>query len=231
MAESNTEFIDAIPDFTQSRISGRAYGYGAELCAPVAVSNSLSWITNTRNTQAELVKLLASSDYMNTDIRRGTRTWDLLHGVNAIAVDLFGHYSRLEYQGWKKHPARFSTGVDIPDMDWIIDGIGKDSAIWLNVGWYSYNSDNNSYKRVGGHWVTLVGYESDLLIIHDPAPRAGQSFSNEYVHTSVIEGGALVDSNTGLYRSAAGYLRLDKGMHIKSIADVAVIDGAVKFRK
>lgn len=231
IADSNTQFIDVIPDFTQSRISEPAYAYGAELCAPVAVSNSLSWMTKTRSRQDELVKLLASSDYMNTDIRRGTRTRDLLYGVDAIAMDLFAGYKSLAYQGWKKHPARFSTGIEIPDIDWITDGIGDDSSVWLNVGWYSYDSTYGRYNRVGGHWVTLVGYDTDVLIIHDPAPRAGLSFANEYVHISVIDDGALVDRNTGLYRPASGYLRLGSGMHIKSIADVAIIDGAVKFRK
>ena len=231
MAGSNTEFIDAIPDFTQSRIAEPAYAYGAELCAPVAVSNSLSWMTNTRSRQDELVKLLASRDYMNTNVRRGTRTSDLLDGVHAIAMDLFGGYRSLEYQGWKKHPARFSTGVAIPDIDWITEGMDQNSAVWLNVGWYRYDRRHNVYHRVGGHWVTLAGYDGDVLIIHDPAPRAGLSFANEYVHTALINDGYLVDRNTGFYRPAKGYPLLGQGMHIKSIADVAIIDGAVRFRK
>ena len=231
MAGGNTEFIAAIPDFTQSRISEPAYAYGAELCAPVAVSNSLSWMTNTRSMQTELVKLLASRDYMNTDVSRGTRTSDLLYGVHAIAKDLFAGYSSLEYQGWKKHPARFSTGVEIPDIGWITEGVSRNSAVWLNVGWYQHDNKHNVYHRVGGHWVTLAGYDGDVLIIHDPAPRAGLSFANEYVQTSLIKDGYLADKNTGFYRPAAGYPLLGQGMHIKSIADVAIIDGAVRFRK
>jgi hypothetical protein len=231
MADSNTEFIDAIPDFTQSRIAEPAYAYGAELCAPVAVSNSLSWMTNTRSRQAELVKLLASRDYMNTDIHRGTRTSDFLDGVHAIAMDLFGGYRSLEYQGWKKHPARFSTGAKIPDIGWITEGMNQNSAVWLNVGWYRYDHRHNIYHRVGGHWVTLAGYDGDVLIIHDPAPRAGLSFANEYVQTSLIQGGYLADRNTGFYRPATGYLLLGQGMHIKSIADAAIIDGAIRYRK
>lgn len=231
MAGSNTEFIDAIPDFTQSRIAEPAYAYGAELCAPVAVSNSLSWMTNTRSRQDEMVKLLASRDYMNTNIHRGTSTRNLLGGVHAIAMDLFGGYNSLEYQGWKKHPARFSTGVKIPDIDWITGGIARDSAVWLNVGWYRYDRRHNVYHRVGGHWVTLAGYDGDVLIIHDPAPRAGLSFANEYVHISRIENGYLADRKSRLFRPATGYPLLGQGMHVKSIADVAIIDGAVRFRK
>ena len=231
MAASNTTFINEIPDFTQSRITGWQYGHGSELCAPVVVSNSLLWLANIRGGQAELAQLLASSRYMNTDVWRGTRTTDILTGVDAIAMDLFGGYTGLEYQGWKKHPVQYSTGVEVPDIHWITAGVEKDSAVWLNVGWYRYDRRKNSYNRVGGHWVTLAGYDANILIIHDPAPRAGHGFANEYVHTSRIEDGTMSDRATGLYRPARGYLLLGEGMHIKSIADVAIVDGAIKFSK
>jgi len=231
LAASSTAFINAIPDFTQSRITGWQHGHGSEYCAPVAVSNSLAWMTNSRADQADLVKLLASSRYMDTDVRKGTATSDFLRGVDAIAMDMFGGYSSLEYQGWKKHPAHYSTGTQVPDIHWITEGIGKDSAVWLNVGWYQYNRHKNTYYRVGGHWVTLVGYDSSLLIIHDPAPRAGHSFANEYVRTSMIRSGTLAGNIPGLPRSARGYLLLGEGMHVKKVADVGIIDGAVRFRK
>ncbi len=231
LANSNTAYINEIPDFTQSRITGWQHGYGSEYCAPVAVSNSLTWMTDFSIEQAELVKLLASGSYMNTNVWKGTRTTDLLTGVHAIAMDLFGGYKRLEYQGWKTHPIEYSTGTTVPDIHWITDGISKDSAVWLNVGWYQYDRQNNVYHRVGGHWVTLVGYDSSVLIIHDPAPRAGLSFANEYVHTSRIESGTLAGRLPGLPRPARGYLLMGKGMHIKNIADVAIVDGAVRFRK
>jgi len=231
MAASNTTFINEIPDFTQSRITGWQYGHGSELCAPVAVSNSLLWLANMRSGQAELAKLLASSRYMNTDVWRGTRTTDILTGVDTIAMDLFGGYTGLEYQGWKKHPVQYSTGVEVPDIHWIRAGVEKDTAVWLNVGWYRYDRRKNSYNRVGGHWVTLAGYDANILIIHDPAPRAGHGFANEHVHTSPIEDGTMSDRATGFYRPARGYLLLGEGMHIKSIADVAIVDGAIKFSK
>ncbi len=231
IAGSNTAYINDIPDFTQSHITGWQTGHGAEFCAPVVVSNSLLWMTGMRGEQAELAKLLASSRYMNTDVWKGTSTAGILSGVHAIAMDLFGDYKSLEYQGWKRHPARYSTRITVPDIHWITQGIAKDTAVWLNVGWYQYDRQHDIYHRVGGHWVTLVGYDDTTLIIHDPAPRAGQQFANEYVHTSHIEGGALDDRATGLYKSARGYLLLGKGMHIKPVADVAIVDGAVRFRR
>jgi hypothetical protein len=231
MAASNTAFINAIPDFTQSRITGWQHGHGSEYCAPVAVSNSLIWMTNLKGDQADLAKLLASSRYMNTDVWRGTTTNDLLRGVDAIARYLFGGYRSLEYQGWKTHPIQYSTGTRVPDFRWITDSISKDSAVWLNVGWYQYDWLNDIYYRVGGHWVTLVGYDASILILHDPAPRAGESFANEYVHTSRIGSGTLAGTISGLPRSAIGYLLLGEGMHVKKVADVAIVDGAVRFRR
>jgi hypothetical protein len=229
MAATNTVYINQIPDLTQSRIHDREYGYGFELCAPVAVSNSFVRLTHEPDRQIELVKLLASSRYMNTNVWKGTRTTDLLNGVDAFARDMFGGYSSLEYQGWKKHPAQFSTGIDIPGLSWITEGIDKGSAVWLNVGWYRYDSHSKTYQRVGGHWVTLVGHDGNILIIHDPAPRAGRFFANEFVHTYVITDGVLAYRLTGLNRSAKGYLLLGEGMHIKSMSDTAIVDGAVKF--
>jgi hypothetical protein len=231
LAAGSTAYIYEIPDFTQSRITGSQHGHGSEYCAPVAVSNSLMWMTNFSGEQADLVKLLASGRYMNTDIWKGTTTSNLLRGVDAIARDLFGGYRSLEYQGWKNHPVQFSTGTKVPDIYWITDGIGKDSTVWLNVGWYQYDWQNDIYHRVGGHWVTLVGYDTGLLIIHDPAPRAGRSFANEYVYTSMLGSGILAGRLSGLPRQARGYLLLGKGMHLKDIADLAIVDGAVRFRK
>ena len=231
LAAGNTAYINEIPDFTQSRITGWQYRHGSEYCAPVAVSNSLMWMTDLSSEQADLAKLLASGRYMNTDIWKGTTTTKLLRGVDAIARDLLGGYVSLEYQGWKKHPVQFSTGTKVPDIHWITDGISKDSAVWLNVGWYQYDRVNDIYHRVGGHWVTLVGYDDSILIIHDPAPRAGQSFANEHVYTARIGSGILTGRLSGLPRPARGYLLLGKGMHLKSIADVAIVDGAVRFRR
>jgi hypothetical protein len=231
IAASNTVFIDEIPDFTQSDVQGRHHGYGAQYCAPVAVSNSFYWLADMHGDQGDLVKLLASSRYMNTDAARGTTTMQLLNGVHALALDLFGSYQALQYQGWKRHPRVFATGKAVPELEWIIAGIAPDSAVWLNVGWYRYDPLYNRYHRVGGHWVTVVGYAGDKLVMHDPAPRAGQSFANEYVHVSRLQGGMLADPRSGLLKPAQGYLVLGTGMHVKSTADIAIVDGAVRFRK
>ena len=69
----------------------------------------------------------------------------------------------------------------------------------------------NEYKRVDGHWVTPVGSNGKQLIFHDPSPRAGGGFSNEF------EG------------RKSGLPTKEKGMHIKSSAEFTIIDGVVYF--
>ena len=107
--------------------------------------------------QENLIKQLASSRYMNTDVRKETGSTQMLNGIHDMATDLFGGYESLEYQGWKLHPSRFSTGIRVPDFHWITQELSENTAVWLNVGWYEYDRRRNRYYRVGGHWVTLVG--------------------------------------------------------------------------
>lgn len=99
------------------------------------------------------------------------------------------------------------------------------------MGWYKHDKKKDEYQRIGGHWVTLVGSKENQLILHDPSPRAGKKFSNEYVEYKKIESGKLVGNKTGLPTSAHAYIRLGEGMHIKKSADCAIIDGAVLFKK
>jgi hypothetical protein len=135
----------------------------------------------------------------------------------------------LEYEGWRKHPRSYSKGVLVPSMKRIQSSVSGRSATWINIGWYKYNRKKNEYRRIGGHWVTLVGSKENQLIFHDPATRAGRTFSNEVVEYTEINSGMLVGNKIGLPTSAKGYLLLNEGMHIKSSADVAIIDGVVYF--
>ncbi len=93
-------------------------------------------------------------------------------------------------------------------------GLNRRGAVWINVGWYKFNLKTNEYRRVGGHWVTLVGYNKGRLVIYDPASRAGSTFSNEFVSYSVLKNGRLTGKKKGLPQLAKGYHKLGDGMHI-----------------
>lgn len=224
---ADTPYINEIPDFTQTDIKGEGAGNGQQYCGPVSVSNSIIWLNDNSGNQSKLIHTLASGPYMNTSLKDGTGTSGLLRGVDKIAIELFGGYQTLEYEGWRKHPKRYSAGVKVPCDERIKSAITKKSAAWINIGWYTYNQSLDEYRRIGGHWVTLAGYKNGQLIIHDPAPRAGQSFSNEFVEYSLLTSGTLVGKKWGLPCSARGFISLNKGMHKKEGADVAIIDGVV----
>ncbi|HAV14577.1 MAG TPA: hypothetical protein DCX06_13965 [Opitutae bacterium] len=215
-------YIDEIPDYTQKN---------SQYCAPVAASNGLIWLSKQKGSKQErLIKKLASRRYMDTSDKDGTGTTGVLNGLGKVAKELFGTYSELEYQGWRLHPPQYSKGISKPDINWIKDGVSQSSMVLLNVGWYTHDAKKDVYERVGGHWVTLVGFEGEMLVIHDPAPRAGKSFQNEEVQIKLIQEGNLEGKKSGLPTTANGRYILGAGMHLNSRADVAIIDGAVRLK-
>ena len=229
-AFASTAWIHRIPDFTQTHVRGAKAGNGQQYCGPVAVSNSFMWLAGQEEGQLELIEKLASAGYMNTSLENGTGTTGILRGADRLARELFGGYASLEYQGWRKHPETYSSGVEVPQLRWIREGISGRSAVWLNIGWYRFDPSKDEYHRFGGHWVTLVGSEGNTLILHDPSPRAGESFANEHVRFRRLNTGRLVGRKAGLPRSARGHLLLGEGMHMKARADAALLDGAVVLR-
>ncbi len=245
-----TEKIHSIPDLMQTDKKADFPGGGTEYCCLVAVGNSLMWLDSNGfpylvensgslfDDEVKLVKLLGSKAYMNTSIINGTGTTKLMRGIKKYVQSRGYEIEQLEYQGWRKHPKEIKTKFSVPRLNWIKEGILGNGAVWLNVGWYKYDSSKDKYMRIAGHWVTLVGYGKDengrintnILILHDPSPRAGKHFSNEYATVSKIRKGTLTGEWLGLPRSAVGYYRLGGGMHIKKQADVAIIDGVIALK-
>lgn len=223
------KFYDEIPDLLQTLASAHFPGGGVQFCGPVAVSNSLVWLEGIDDEayQIDLVHKLSSSDYMGTNEDTGTSATGILKGVDRYITEVFGSYEKLEYSGWRKAPVYYRLENERPTVAFMQTFLNKKGAAWLNVGWYEFNPFKNEYKRVGGHWVTLVGHENGQLVIHDPAPRAGKAFSNEFVTYSIIKAGKLVGSNKGLPQLAKGLYKLGKGMHIPKKADMAIIDGVI----
>lgn len=226
---ADSRYFSDIPDFTQTNVKGRAFGNGQQFCAPAAVSNSLVWLNDRPVDQKQLVTLLASDRYMDTDLKIGTGTSELLRGVDRYVNEQFGGYRTLLYQGWRRHPSKHSTNSRVPTLSFIARGAAERSAAWINVGWYKVKAATREYERIGGHWVTLVGHDlsKDQLILNDPAPRAGLTRSSEYVTFRTLTGGRLTGKKSGLPTDASGYLQLGRGMHLHRRADTAIIDGVV----
>ncbi len=244
------EKLDSVPDLTQTDPNGRLPGGGVFYCASVAVSNSMAWFSdngfdklmpawqNRKKAQFEVARILGTKRYMNTSLKTGTDAEGVIKGVSRYLVDRGYKYFELEYQGWCRHPFLFGTGVDVPQPNWIKQGLLGDSAVWLNAGWYRYIPSTNQFYRFGEHWLTLVGYGVDkqgnndesILIIHDPAPRAGKEPAHTYIKLQMIQRGRLVGKMSGLPRSAKGYYLLTGEMRVHGRADFAILDGAVVLK-
>jgi len=162
-----------IPDFPQQNPDSAFEAGGVTYCAPVAVSNSLVWLEgNTdRDYQHLLIKKLASQTYMSTSPYSGTSPSGVLHGVAQYFDEIGQQYQRLEYAGWKSVQSRYQAQLPL-SKEWLIEGLGSRSAVWLNLGWYE-TPIPGYYHRVSGHWVVLVGYRQGRFLIHDPGPWAG----------------------------------------------------------
>ena len=239
------------PDFCQTDPDGHFPDSGGDFCGPVAVANSLMYFAKTgfpklrptaatdKAAQIEMINRLAAADFMNTAERDGTSPPRLMAGVQKF-VEQSGYQTvRLEQQGWKETTKQFPSKVDIPSLDWIKEGLSvKGGTVWLNVGWYKINAETSHYQRLGGHWVTLVGYGKDrsdradplTLLIHDPAPRTGRDPLTQCVKLSALDSGFLQRSTSQgqvRRREARGYYELKGEMKLKSGADTAILDAAV----
>lgn len=164
--------LTGIPDLPQQGPDFGLPGDGSTLCAPVAVSNSLSWLlgASSQDDQVALVRRLAGEDYMATLVEIGTPFVDMVRGLERYLDEEGISYRRLEYAGWHRVPPRYRAKEPL-SLAWLLRGLSGHSAVWLNLGWYD-NALPGYYRRRSGHWVTLVGHRNGRLIIHDPGPWA-----------------------------------------------------------
>jgi hypothetical protein len=230
--------VQSTPRFLQTDGDAGFENSGDEYCAPTAISNSLMWLANhgyrslkpsassDKAAQIRMIKLLAGPDLMKTNPEKGTDVAEVIRGVRRYVEDAGYEIERLKYSGWR--PA---TKTDVagkhPDLNAVRKAIASPhGAAWLNVGWYKYDSDSGDYIRSGGHWVTVVGYDGDALLIHDPSPRAGTGFSTQRITFESIDEGRLTGRQTNLPRAANGYVIVGGEMKV-SKNRTCILDGAV----
>lgn len=226
-----------VPDFLQTDREAGFAKAGSQFCAPTAVSNSLMWLAENgyedlrpaggaKKAQIAMIKQLSGSDYMKTNPSIGTDVAQVLAGVEAYVTEAGYSISELTYEGWRPVPAESSSGK-YPNLDDIKATVADDqSAAWLNVGWYVYDEESEEYERVGGHWVTVVGYDHDDLLIHDPSPSAGSGFRTQRISLEELTEGRLTGNQRNLPRSAKGYYEVGGEMAVAS-GKTCILDGVV----
>ncbi|HEX3068333.1 MAG TPA: hypothetical protein VHX14_07140 [Thermoanaerobaculia bacterium] len=230
--------VQSTPRFLQTDREAGFENAGDQYCAPTAVSNSLMWLANhgyrklkpaaasEKAAQIRMIKLLADSDLMNTNPEKGTDVAEVIAGVQGYVGNVGYEIEELQYSGWRPAPRDVVSGK-FPDLDAVKEAIADPhGAAWLNVGWYRYDEDSGNYVRSGGHWVTVVGYDGDDLLIHDPSPRAGAGFSTQRITLEAIEDGRLTGRQANLPRSAKGYFIVGGEMKVSKNV-TCILDGAV----
>ncbi|MEO8380328.1 MAG: hypothetical protein ABI779_11745 [Acidobacteriota bacterium] len=226
-----------VPDFLQTDREAGFAKSGFQFCAPTAVSNSLMWLADhgyddlrpsgsAKRAQIEMIRQLSGPRFMKTSPAIGTDVAQVLAGVQAYVEDAGYTISELTYEGWRPVPEESFTS-EVPDLEDIKTTVaGDQGAVWLNVGWYAYDEENDAYVRKGGHWVTVVGYDHDDLLIHDPSPSAGPSFRTQRITLDELAEGTLTGNQRNLPRAAEGYYEVGGEMAVGA-GWTCILDGVV----
>jgi len=240
LAVDCTEKLDLMPDLCQTDAAFRSLPHqGKYSCGPTAVANVLLALDRrgledlvpgdalSQETQRRLLEQLSAKPYLHTT-RRGIGPIGIMTGLERF-VEARGYHARLEWQGWRRG-GDFATGR-LVDLDWLREGVAGESNVVLNLGWYRRDEEKDLYRRIGGHYMTLVGYRRDgdgfAYLIHDPASRSGPGKVTHEARLVAIPGGRLAPWKSYGPRDAEGHF-LVEGIVIKSTADAAILDGAIR---
>lgn len=236
-----TDKVDLMPDLCQTDEAFRSLPYqGKYSCGPTAVANVLVAMdrrgfdhlvdgdVTSKSVQRALLERLSQSPYLRTT-RHGIGPVAAMEGIRRF-VEGQGYHAELEWQGWRRG-GRFATARFV-DPAWLREGAAGDSNAVVNVGWYRYDAQEDLYRRVSGHYMTLVGYrpggDDFTYLIQDPAARSGPGKVTHEARLVPIRSGRLARWESYGQREAAGHFRVE-GIVVKSTADLAILDGAMRL--
>ena len=236
-----TEKVEAMPDLCQMDRAFRSLPErGLNWCCPTAFANVLlaldqqgydALVPGDRSAKDQQLKLLAelgSEEYLGTR-KNGTGPVTAMRGITKFVHDR-GYRAAVQWKGWR-NGGEFSKGTTI-DQPWLQEGLLGDSAVVINVGWYKFDRINRLYTRIGGHYMTVVGYEKTpggvIYLVQDPAPRSGRGKVTHKARLAPIRSGAFAPWKRYAARSAVGQYVI-RDVVVKSTADAAILDGAVRL--
>jgi hypothetical protein len=243
---SFTDNINAIPDLLQSDERAGFPNRGLHICSLVAASNSLMWLGNNGypnlvehsgdafQDQVKLIRTLGLPAYTRARPAVGTTFAQLIRGVRAYVKERGYAIRRLECQGW--YSPKADANQPMPQLDWLKRGMLHNGAVWLSLGFYRFDDTANVYRYQGGHAVTLVGYRPDasgspgetVLIIHDPSPTAGDSFSNDSVTARRLTSGTVFSARSRGRPASTCYQLV--GVKTSKAAPVAILEEAITLQ-
>jgi hypothetical protein len=237
-----TQKVADTPDYMQTDPAFGGFPWkGRMYCAPASVSNALMWLaehgypklapdTGDRKKDQHQV-ILELGRLMNANPRKGAGPRRLTKGIEDYVTAKGYQIKRLQYQGWRPHFHQYSTGVIVPQLGWIRKSLENKGVVILGLGWYRHDPGDEDYLRVGGHYVTLVGYGHQegrpYFIVHDPSPRTGPAVSHDRVTLKPIPGGTMVGRYRNLPQNAAGFYLAGGELRINPKGNTAILDGAI----
>ena len=248
---SYSQRINDVSDFKQNNPHAQFAEGGKDFCAPTCLSDYIMWLgkngypallpagESLEQVQIALIKKLASADYLGTDPNSGTSPEQIMIELKKYITDSGYSIKSLSYQGFRPAAKEFFTGVSMPSLSWLKAGSIAPKCCWLNIGWYSYDEDTDTYSRTGGHWMALVGYGTNAknqpspstIIVHDPIPRFGVEKSNVYIDLQKLDSGNLTGNYKGLPRSAEGfywYENYSDGVKVREFKTYyGIVDGGI----
>jgi hypothetical protein len=237
------------PDFCQVDPAAGLPRDGGSFCGPVSASNAMMYLAHTgypklkpdapdeKAAQIALIHTIASPHFMNTDEYAGTGPTGVMTGIKKYVEAAGYSIDRIEYQG-ADHIKAFKRAGPIPTADFLREGLSvPHSVVLLNIAWKKLDPDKQTYSRIGGHWITLVGFEKiadgkddpSVFLIHDPSPMSGMTFTTEHVTLEPIHGTFLTTGSGGTetHASADGYFELKGEIKLKANSTTAVVNRAV----
>lgn len=238
LAKKSTFYVNKVYDYPQTELKKIIKNYDkGGFCAPAAASNILRTFHANRIDQGQMIKTLASPEYMNTDPNKGTRMHDFMTGLAKYMNEELRGYKEITYHGVGGGYGEFYSGINKPELDWITDGIGLKKGTWLTIHMLKHDPKTDEYVSVGGHLLTLVGYNvgarNRILILNDSASFKSDGASNEYLHVAPLETGHLVFN--GVKIPAKDYLKITGGQKTRYATeqdyDTIVITGGVRLER
>jgi len=150
---------------------------------------------NDAKSITDIAKILSSPRAMLGALDSGTSTAFPLFGIERYIISRGYVCGSLKFQGYRPCQEGYSAGTS-PRMNWILAGTRQKTGECVLVGWYDHDSKENLYRRRGGQWLTVMGYQltqttkgcPTVLIVADPA--SGQ---RSWLYFEEIKNGKLVE--------------------------------------
>jgi len=123
--------------------------------------------------------------------------------------------------------------IGAPDIYSIQDKFSSGSAVFLSVGFYREGQRPGELKRIGGHFVTVVGFgvdekgnvDRDMVVLHDPGDRRSPDVKKRYLRLEQMRSNRFISRN-GDESEAGEHLKITDGMRLRS-GVIGVIDAVV----